>query len=74
MVPGTQKRGKAAKQALEYSSKSSAMSAREKETASQVKDTLAVAAMVGECKIMPAGSALASTSSGGGKKGSGKKK
>jgi hypothetical protein len=53
VVPGNLKRGKAAKMAMEGAVKSSPqMSAREKETARQVRDTLMVSAMVGDVKVV----------------------
>ena len=68
MTPGTQKRGKAAKSALELCCKSSALSVRERETAIAVKDNQIVAAMVSDCKVMPSGS-VAATAANSGKKG-----
>lgn len=64
VVPGTLKRGKAAKQALEYALKSTALTVREREVAGQIKDNHLTMAMVGECKVMPSGSVAASTKKG----------
>ncbi len=68
ITPGSVKRGRAAKSALEMVCKSVAMSARERETALAVKDNQLVAAMVADAKVMPSGSIAATTAKRGGKK------
>jgi hypothetical protein len=51
IVPGSLKRGKAGKAALDAVCKLPGLSARERDTAQQVKDQLLVAASVGDCKL-----------------------
>lgn len=64
IVPGSLKRGKAGKAALDAVCKLPGMSSRERDTAQQVKDQLLVAASVGDCKL---GGAAASTAKKSGK-------
>jgi hypothetical protein len=52
VVPGTLKRGKAAKQALDAVVKTSEMSAREKTTAQGIRENHLAAAMVGDAKVI----------------------
>ncbi len=68
VTPGSMKRGKAGKAALDMVCKSIALTARERETAQAVKDNQLVAAMVADAKVMPSGSVAVNTSKRGGKK------